>query len=113
MAMEFLTSTASEGKPKASLQKGGNIYLNRPARNLLKLKRDDFVILGYDKKTNEIGIKRSTPEVIGSKRISSKNNGNALIYCLHFLDHFGIRPTETLAYPAKLKQKTIVFKIGN
>ena len=85
----------------ASINRRGNIYLNR--RAFKAIGEPELAVLLYDRRRSTIGITRAPASRRNAYRLKRKNsNGSAsrVIYAANFCRHYGIDPEETLAFLA-------------
>lgn len=89
MAMEFFTGGTRLGKPTAKLTTAGQIRLNVNASRILELDKGDkcWIMLGYDAKSKQIGIKRVVEGTPG-RRSLNRSNCAGVIAAKKFFDHF-------------------------
>lgn len=89
----------SADRVHVTISKLGHIFLNR--RMLEALGQPDAVTLMYDRRRSIIGVMPSTLQRAHAyplKRKDAKTSRGRMVYAMNFCKHYGINPTETLAF---------------
>jgi hypothetical protein len=97
------------GKPKASLWKMGQIYVNRAFFDAFPVAQGSSVILFYDRERNRIGF-RVTPKADepGAVKIL-KRAGGGMINIKGFSNYYGIRPPAAVRCDVRHDEKLDLF----
>lgn len=90
MGFEFFKGGGRGFRPRASIRKQGQIGLNQGAVRRFSLKEWQFVVLGYDRDTKRIGLKRAIDESTpGAQKLVIKSD-SVSIAARSFLEYFDI-----------------------
>lgn len=92
---------SNSGGVYATLNRRGNIYLNRTAFE--KLGEPEQVVLLYDRRRSRIGITRAEAAKRNAFRLRRKDagrSGSRVIYAANFCRHYRIKTDQTYAFPA-------------
>lgn len=90
MPFEFFTDSGRGFRPRASIRKQGQIGLNQGAVRRFSLEGWQFVVLGYDRESRQIALRKAeTSDDAGAQKIVIKD-GSATISARSFLEYFDI-----------------------
>ncbi len=103
MEFEFFTDLGRGFRPRASIRKQGQIGLNQGAVRRFKLESWQYVVLGFDRKSKRIAIRKAdSREEPGAQKVTIKD-GSATISVRSFLEYFDIRyQDETRKYDVSI-----------
>ncbi len=113
---EFKGSGGRCYTPKISIRKVGQIGFNTSFVRRYLLEKYTFIILYYNKKTNQIAIEFKDAMLIGDKIEMiklTKNKNNTFVAAKSFFDYHGIPITKTEKYNFKWyeNEKLVVIKL--
>ncbi|MCG2815236.1 MAG: hypothetical protein L6425_04800 [Candidatus Aminicenantes bacterium] len=106
---QYYGQRVKSGVPKASIWKGGQIYLNNTLLNTFNLSSTAFVHLFYDKDKSRIGFRPGSKSAEPGAIKLLVRSGGGLLFARGFLNHFGIKYSQAQRFDAHYNEKENLY----